>query len=322
MKYSQHALNVLTIKTFKGIGAAAIISNLAYIQDINSITKVFDKYNISRKEFENRKLKILQDLSSMENSVDGFIAVGDADFPSCKGNVALGQQPVVLFYKGDISLLKTHCVAVIGVLEPDAVVEGRERRVVSDLIQNEITIISGLAQGCDTIAHDQTLKMNGKTIAILPSSLNNILPAVNRGLALNILNKGGLLISEYAKEPISRSALIGRYQERDRLQALFSDVIILAASYAKKDFGKDSGSRLAMGYAREYSIQRAVIYDDKDVDNPIYNLNREIISEGSFPEVIVISKDKYDEALRKIITKRTTLCTLSGATKEEQLTLL
>lgn len=321
MKYSPHALNVLAIKTFKGIGAATIISNLAYIQNINSITKVLGKYNISRKEFEDRKLKILQDLSSMEDSVDGFVAIGDADFPSCKGNVALGQQPVVLFYKGDISLLKTHCVAVIGVLEPDTVVERRERRVVSDLIKNKITIISGLAQGCDTIAHDQTLKMNGKTIAILPSSLNNILPAVNRGLALSILNKGGLLISEYAKEPTSRSALIGRYQERDRLQALFSDVIILVASYAKNDLGKDSGSRLAMGYAREYSIQRAVIYDDKDVDNPIYNLNREIIREGSFPEVIIISKDKYDESLRKIIKKRATICTVSEA-KEEQLVLL
>ena len=41
MKYSPHALNVLAIKTFKGIGAATIISNLAYIQNINSITKYY-----------------------------------------------------------------------------------------------------------------------------------------------------------------------------------------------------------------------------------------------------------------------------------------
>ena len=317
MIYSQHALNVLAIKTFKGIGAATIINNIAYIQNINNITKVLSKYNISMKEFEDRKLKILQDLTALENSMDGFIAIGDEEFPSCRGKVPPSQQPVVLFYKGDISLLKTHCVAVIGVLEPDAMVERRERRVVSELIKNEITVISGLAQGCDTIAHEQTLKMNGKTIAILPSSLNNILPAVNRGLALNILNKGGLLLSEYAKEPTSRSALIGRYQERDRLQALFSDVIILAASYAKNDLGKDSGSRLAMGYAKDYSIQRAVIYDDEDVDNPIYNLNREIIRENSFPEVIIISKDKYDESLRKIIKKRTLINAVSGSKKEQ-----
>jgi DNA processing protein len=55
----------------------------------------------------------------------------------------------------------------------------------------------------------------------------------------------------------------------------------LSASYAKNDLGNDSGSRLAMGYAKDYSIPRVVIYDqDKHLNNPMFDLNRQIILEG------------------------------------------
>lgn len=76
--------------------------------------------------------------------------------------------------------------------------------------------------------------------------------------------------------------LSSRYQERDRLQALYSNSIVLAASYAKNDIGNDSGSRLAMGYAKDYLIPRVVIYDEEsDSNNPKYDLNRQIIGEDS-----------------------------------------
>jgi homoserine O-acetyltransferase len=55
-----------------------------------------------------------------------------------------------------------------------------------------------LAFGCDSISHQQALDSNGKTVAILPSPLNNILPARNKGLAFQIVEEGGLLVTEYA----------------------------------------------------------------------------------------------------------------------------
>lgn len=87
------------------------------------------------------------------------------------------------------------------------------------------------------------------------------MPAKNKELAEDIVSNGGLLISEYLTASKSKMELNGRYQERDRLQALFSNAIVLSASYAKNDVGNDSGSRLAMGYARDYSICQVVIYD-------------------------------------------------------------
>src|SRR5690606_7429802 len=134
----------------------------------------------------------------------------------------------------------------------------------------------------------QALDSNGKTIAILPSPLNNILPAKNKGLAYEIVEEGGLLVTEYFEDFKSQMELSSRYKERDRLQALYCDTIILAASYAQdsterwKMYGQklDSGARLAMGYAKDYNIPRAVMYDQNiDVNNPMFDLNRQLIAE-------------------------------------------
>lgn len=87
------------------------------------------------------------------------------------------------------------------------------------------------------------------------------------------------------------------------MQALFSDSIILSASYAKNDKGNDSGSRLAMGYAFNYGIPRAVIYDaENDSDNPIYDLNRQIIRQQK--DVIIINPNNVNDAINKIILKK------------------
>ena len=88
-------------------------------------------------------------------------------------------------------------------------------------------------------------------------------------------------MSEYYEKAHSRNEFLGRYAERDRLQAMFASCVILAASYSQKDRGCDSGSRFAMGKAREYGVPRCVIYDKmRDIDNPMYNLTREEIAAG------------------------------------------
>ena len=97
--------------------------------------------------------------------------------------------------------------------------------------------------------------------------------------------------------------LSGRYQERDRLQALFSDCVILAASYAKNNLGFDSGSRLAMEYAKNYSIPQAVMYDSaRDGENPKYDLNRKLISEQV--GIVVINRENVDSAVKGVLYKQ------------------
>lgn len=213
-------------------------------------------------------------------------------------------KPFALFYKGDISLLSKDNlnIAVIGVLNPDEKIELTERMVTSEIIKHNATIVSGLALGCDSIAHKTALEKGAKTIAILPSTLDSILPKENVELAEKIVEAGGLLISEYYEAPKSRNDMVSRFVVRDRLQALFSDAVLLSASYAPNNLGNDCGSRHAMEKAKSYGIKRGVIYNDSKHHNiAMYDLNRQILAEDR--SVIRIDSANMSEAVLRLVTK-------------------
>lgn len=307
MLYSENSINVMAARIYKGIGRAWIVKNLSdpkseveIVRLLNSTAKV--DIEITVDDFNRKKSVLRRILAGSSGAIDGVVAIGDNDFPRHRGSVKNSERPVFLFYRGDLSLLSQNSknVAVIGLLTPSQEIDAIERKLVSGLVAKGVVIVSGLALGCDSIAHLQTLDSKGKTVAILPSPLNDIMPAKNRGLASDIVANGGLLISEYLTAPKSKMELSGRYQDRDRLQALFSNSIVLAASYAKNDLGNDSGARLAMGYAKDYSIPRAVIYDHElHLNNPMFDLNREIIQED--PHIIIFNEQNSITALSKII---------------------
>ena len=307
MKYSENAINVMAARIYKGIGRAWIVKNLsaprtedAIVKLLNEPSKSFNVITID--DFNKKKSTLRRILSASAGAIDGVVAIGDDDFPAHRGSVKNSERPIFLFYKGDLSLLsaKSKNIAVIGLLNPTREIEIAERNLVSGLVENGAVIVSGLALGCDSIAHLQALDSKGKTVAILPSPLNDIMPAKNKDLAKDIVASGGLLISEYLTAPKSKMELSGRYQERDRLQALFSNSIVLSASYAKNDLGNDSGSRLAMGYAKDYSIPRAVIYDQElHFSNPMFDLNRQIIQEE--PTVVIFNEKNSTSVLSEIL---------------------
>ncbi len=313
MKYTENAINILATKTFKGIGRAWIVKNLKGNESVEEIVQLLNNKSkqvneITFEDFEKQKEKIIKQLSEFKESCDGLVAIGDENFPIHRGNVKQSEQPIYIFYKGNIDLLdiNNNSITVIGLLNPDENIEKRERKIVEEIVKQDITIVSGLALGCDSIAHKQAL-IGGKTIAILPSPLNNILPASNKKLAYDIVEEGGLLISEYYENFTSKMELSSRYKERDRLQALFCDTIILAASYSQnsatkwKIFDKklDSGARLAMEYAKNYNIPRAVMYNENtDTNNPMFDLNRQLIAEQR--DITILTQKKLEELIKKI----------------------
>ena len=295
MTISDNALNVLAAGEYRGIGKAWINRNLRggeSVQEIVNLIKDVDD-TISVQDFEERKQLIESDIALLGDAIDGVTVIGDEDFPAIGKNVKNGDRPVALFYRGDIGLIKKSAgnVAVIGLLNPTCQIEADERNIVRKLVEAGKCIVSGLAHGCDGIAHRETLSWGGRTVAVLSSSLNEINPPSHRPLADEIVEKGGLLVSEYWRKAKTKREFIGRYAERDRLQAMFSGAVVLAASYSQSDFGKDSGSRFAMGKAMEYGIPRYAIYDSvRDVDNPMFNLSRETIATGA----VALDPDNFD----------------------------
>jgi DNA processing protein len=309
MKYTDNALNILTVRTFKKKGPAWINNNLKGNEDIQSLCRLLETYEY---EFIKKRDRIKDAITKLGDAIDGFIALGDTDFPECRGNIKAADKPFALFYKGNIDLLKKSNlnIAVIGVLNPDEKIEKSERMVTEEILEHGVTIVSGLALGCDSIAHKTALANNGKTVAILPSALNKIIPKENVTLAKEIVAKDGLLISEYYDEPKSKNDMISRFVVRDRLQALFSNAVLMAASYAPNNLGNDCGSRHAMGKAKEYGIKRAVIYNEaKHINNPMYDLNRQIIKEDG-KKVIVIDSSNMKETVRKLLHRDTSQSTL------------
>lgn len=308
MQYTENAINILAARTYKGIGKAWIVKNLSNNKNEDEIVTLLNSgakvdYQITIDDFDKKKRLIKKLINESEGFIDGVVAIGDDNFPPHKGVVNNSEKPIFLFYRGNLTLLEetNNNVAVIGLLNPDGETEEIEREVVARLVENGATILSGLAFGCYSIAHKQALNSNAHTVAILPSPLNNILPGKNKELANEIVRKSGLLVTEYLTDAKSKREMGGRYQERDRLQALFSNIIILSASYAKNDLGNDSGSRLAMGYALGYSIPRAVIYDSKkNSNNPKYDLSRQLIEED--PKIIVIDQNNMSSIITKLMS--------------------
>ena len=305
MDYTENALNILTAKAYRGIGRAWIVKNISGGEDVNTIVSRLNdsfrgKEKITSSEFLERRNNYEKLLHCrMKPYCSGIVPRGDVLFPMLHGKANNSETPVFLYYAGDISLLResSKSVAVIGVLNPSESIKKRERIIVRQLVQDGAIIVSGLANGCDTIAHSETLKAGGKTVAILPSPLSHILPEVNEPLAKQIIEKGGLLLSAYGNEPSTQNERIGRYAERDKLQALFSNAVVLIASYAKdsavrsgshfKGEKLDSGSRFAMEAAQKYGIPRYVMYDASvDASDPMFDLNRAFLENDTAVRIL------------------------------------
>ena len=224
------------------------------------------------------------DLQALEQELEekgiNVISVFDNTFPVVGVKLKNSENPFFLAYRGDITLLNNvdKNVAVIGVLTPTNEIVEREEEVVKSLIEKGYNIVSGLAKGCDTVAHSESIKNNAKTIAFLPSTIENIYPKENISLANEIINNGGLIISEYINEPKNKYESVKRFIERDRLQALYSKAVVLIASFRKGE--GYSGSRHAFEKAKEYGKKRLVMFRESDATDLTFGLNKDYVTQG------------------------------------------
>lgn len=136
----------------------------------------------------------------------------------------INDPPVILYAKGNMECLNENAVAIIGTREPTNFSKKSALRLGELFFLNGFNIVSGLAIGCDTFAHEGCLKVNGKTIAVLANGLDQIYPTQNIELANKILSKNGCLISEY---PIETKPVNINFAQRDRLQSGLSKAVIV-----------------------------------------------------------------------------------------------
>ena len=139
----------------------------------------------------------------------------------------------VLYYSGNLDLLSSRSVAIVGTRKPTEQGKKRTDKLVKLLVKDDYTIVSGLAQGIDSQAHHSALSVGGKTIAVIGTPLNKYYPKENKALQEYIADEH-LLISQvpfyrHSKQGISGNRLF--FPERNKtMSALTLATIIIEAS--------------------------------------------------------------------------------------------
>lgn len=147
----------------------------------------------------------------------------------------------LIFCLGNTDLLKyTDSIAIVGTRNCSEYGEKIAAGVSRYFASNDINIVSGLALGIDTIAHEESLKSHGKTTAVL-IDLKNISPPKNKNLAKKIIDNDGLLIAENIPGTLPKKY---HYTERNRLQAALSKLVFIIE--ADVDSGTKTTSDFAM----------------------------------------------------------------------------
>jgi DNA processing protein len=152
------------------------------------------------------------------------VTCNDPDYPARLKEIY--DYPPVLYIRGKLLPQDDWCLAVVGTRR--STVYGRQaaEELATDLARNKITIVSGLARGIDSVAHQSALRAGGRTIAIAVCGLDIVYPAENAALAREII-KQGALISEF---PLGTRPKSDNFPRRNRiLSGLSLGVLVVEA---------------------------------------------------------------------------------------------
>jgi DNA processing protein len=157
------------------------------------------------------------------------LTLGAADFPEVLRNIPA--PPKQLFVLGDLErLLDRHMVAIVGTRKMSPYGKQVSIRLAGELAEQGVVIVSGLAMGVDSTAHRNVLDVGGQAIAVLPSPVDNIVPAMNRRLAEEIIKSGGALVSEYGP---GEATYKQNFIARNRLVSGLSKIVLITEAGEK-----------------------------------------------------------------------------------------
>jgi DNA processing protein len=213
------------------------------------------------------QIDLYSEMEKLEKSGIKAISFHDAEYPSRLKEIY--DYPPLIYVKGEISSPDEWSIAVVGTRR--ATVYGRQvtEEIVSELSKSNITVVSGLARGIDTVAHNSALKSGGRTIAIFACGLDTVYPAENANLARSIVNQGAL-ISEY---PLGAKPKPDNFPRRNRIMSGMSlGVLVVEAD-------ESSGAIITAHMALEQN--REVFAIPGSILSPMSRGTNSLIQEGA-----------------------------------------
>jgi len=207
----------------------------------------------------------------------GVVTIENFKYPKLLKGIP--SPPKKIYYKGiwDVSIFE-NCLAVVGSRKMTTYGKQITTKLVSEISNAGVTIVSGFMYGIDATAHKAALNVGGKTIAVMPCGIEMVHPQYQKSLYDEILENKGLVISEFEG---SFPPAVWTYPKRNRIVAGLSKTTMVVEA------GEKSGSLITAGLAKNYKRRLFV------VPGPLTGLNSQgilqLIKNGA--DIVTSSKD-------------------------------
>ncbi len=204
----------------------------------------------------------------------------DPGYPECLREIH--DPPIVLYVLGEMSEGNRPSIGVVGTRKPTHYAAECAKKLSFQLAYSGITVVSGLARGVDTLAHQGALAAKGRTVAVIGSGLNRLYPPENRELAARIAAEGGAVISEF---PMETSADKQTFPMRNRIISGLSFGLLVVEA------GGRSGALISASQAVEQG--RSIYAIPGRIDNPGAIGSNRLIQQGA--KLVCSAEDILDD---------------------------
>ena len=236
----------------------------------------------------------------------------ESKFTEVLDGIAVKPKTLYFCSKNDKNMLisglekRPKCVAIVGSRHNTRYGEEIAYKMAYELAKMGAVVVSGLAYGIDSIAHRAALDAGGVTVAVLGTAINRIYPKAHEGLAREIIEKDGLVMSEYAPdtEVFPRTSFL----ERNRIIAGLSDVVVVVEAAER------SGSLNTAAHALDQG--KEVLAVPGNITAPLSQGCNKLIRQGAMPytEVADVANLLFPVARKRKNSKQ---MLIFGDTEEE-----
>ncbi|GAB4161896.1 MAG: DNA-processing protein DprA [Candidatus Promineifilaceae bacterium] len=296
----------------KGIGPAKIQALLNYFQDLElawyASQSDLERLGLDQRAINNllesrASLNLDQELARVKAANISLLTWNDPAYPRYLREIP--DAPPLFYMYGQLNEVDQWAVAVVGTRRLTTYGRQVTRTLVTGLVSNGVTIVSGLARGIDSVAHQTALEMGGRTIAVLGSGLDTIYPPENRTLAARIGQKGqGAVITEYALgvQPDAKN-----FPPRNRvISGLSMGTLVVEA-------GERSGALITADFALEQN--REVFAVPGNINSPASQGPNRLIQKGA--KLVTCVEDILEDLNINMVSERVAVQMALPDTAEE-----
>ncbi|GAB0154680.1 DNA-processing protein DprA [Marinobacterium sp. BA1] len=269
MSCSHSTLNYLALSCVKGIGPAtlrkihAAFGSEVALKDPDALQPCLpSNITLSPGAIDEAMDRAQFQIDQAQAHSAVILSRADPDYPPLLASSH--DDPFILYVKGSLAAPETLSVAIVGTRKPTRHGSVIAHRIAGYCSEQGASIVSGLALGCDAIAHQSVIDHRGHTVAVLAHGLQTVAPQDNRPLAEAILERGGALVSQF---PFGTDPIPANFVKRDRVQAGLAQGVILVQSGMSG--GSLHASRAALRSGRFLAVVRPT---DADLESNIHSI--------------------------------------------------